>query len=60
MCGCHRLGAIGGCVISIRQFGFRRGGAVFICVICVWAIQTSKVYTKTRNQINGRLYAIKL
>ena len=30
------------CVISIMHFGFRRRGAVFICIL---TIQISKVYT---------------
>ena len=41
MCGRCRLGATGGCVVSIRRFGFRHHDAAFICVS---AIQTSKVY----------------
>ena len=41
MCGCCRLGATGGCVVLVQQFGFHRCGAAFICV---YAIQTSKVY----------------
>ena len=35
------LGAMSGCVISVQDFGFCRHGATFICV---WVIQTSKVY----------------
>ena len=32
----------GGCVVSVRRFGFRHCDVMFICV---WAIRTSKTYT---------------
>ena len=52
--GCHLVACII-VVVSIRRFGFRRGA---VC-ICVWAIQISKVHTKTKNQINSRQYIVK-
>ena len=38
------------CVVSVQRFDFYRCNTI---LICVWAIQTSKVYkSKTKNQIN--------
>ena len=51
MCGYLRLGAADGCVISIQRFGFRHRSTVFICI---WTIQTSKVYTIINKKSNQR------
>ena len=37
---CH-LGTVGGCVVSVRQFGFH---CRFVTFICVWETQISKVH----------------
>ena len=48
-CRCRCLGAMGGCVISIRHFDFRHLGAVFIYAL---AIQNSKIYMIKNNKLN--------
>ena len=59
MC-CHCLGTTDGCVVSVRQFGFRRRSTTFICIL---AIQMSKVYTirdKKLNQWSSVCYRTKI
>ena len=57
VCGCRCLSAVGGCVFSIRRFGFRRCGVTFNYV---WVIQTSKIYTIKDKKLNQWLSAAEL
>ena len=40
---------VDGCVVQVRRFGFHLHGASFICV---WTIQTSKIYMIIDNNSN--------
>ena len=56
MCGRRCFGAMSGCVVLVRQFGFRHHGAMFI-----ERFECAKyIRSETINKINDHQYAAKL